>query len=115
MLSRYARSLSAGWSSMQSEQNARNPAVSPDAGGLTRNMLRHNDIHLGIASAARTLRLKAGLNVDRGRDGPRGADAADDAISCVPGVSGCRSATQPCATDRPSVSAGRPKMLSRAG
>ena len=39
---------------------------------LTRNMLRHNGIHLGIASAARTLRLKAGLNDDRGREGARG-------------------------------------------
>ena len=44
---------------------------------LARNMLRHNGIHLAIASAARTLRLKAGLNDDRGRDGARD-DAADD-------------------------------------
>jgi len=33
VLSRYARPLSAGWSSMQSEHNARTPAVSPDAAG----------------------------------------------------------------------------------
>ena len=33
-------------------------------------------------------------------------------IACVPGVSGCRSATQPCATDSPAVPAGSPKMLS---
>ena len=34
---------------------------------LFRNTLRNNGIHLGIASAART--LTAGLNDDRGRDG----------------------------------------------
>jgi hypothetical protein len=33
-------------------------------------------------------------------------------IVCVPGVRGCRSATQPCPTDRPCVPGGRPKMLS---
>ena len=33
-------------------------------------------------------------------------------IVCVPGVSGCKSVTQPCATDRPCVPGGRPKMLS---
>src|SRR6478609_9622082 len=33
-------------------------------------------------------------------------------IVCVPGVSGCNSVTQPCATDRPVVHAGCPKMLS---
>ena len=52
MLSRYARSLSAGWSSMQSKHNARNRAVSLMQAALTRNMWRHNGIHLGIASAA---------------------------------------------------------------
>ncbi|MDQ1425536.1 MAG: hypothetical protein QOD72_3034, partial [Acidimicrobiaceae bacterium] len=30
----------------------------------------------------------------------------------IPGVSGCTSVTQPCATDRPSVPAGCPKTLS---
>ena len=51
-LSRYARSLSAGWSSMQSEHNARTQPCPVMQAALARNMLRHNGIHLGIASAA---------------------------------------------------------------
>ena len=41
-----------GWSSMQSKHNARNRAASLMQAALTRNMWRHNGIHLGIASAA---------------------------------------------------------------
>ena len=50
---------------------------------LSGNTLRHNGIHLVIASAARTLRLKAGLNDDLGDDVGRIRD--DDVDLMRPG------------------------------
>ena len=48
-----------------------------DAAGSSRKHVETQWYSLAIASAARTLRLKAGLNDDLGRDGARD-DAADD-------------------------------------
>ena len=73
---------------------------------LSGNTLRHNGIHVGIATPPRT--LMAGFNDDRGRDG----GVPVTTIVCVPGVSGCHSATQPCPADRPCVPASWSKMLS---